>query len=81
MHSDIALPPDVVVRAHELDTVTGRRIRNMALISEEVLINDVHQLMDCAVAVKVFPCLALEFLEDLLSGTIQKHTEMERGKK
>jgi len=47
----------------------------------EALINDVHQLMDCAVAAEVFPCLALEFLEDLLSGAVQKHTEMERGKK
>ena len=47
----------------------------------EALINDVHQLMDCAVTAEVFPCLALEFLEDLLSATVQKHTEMERGKK
>ena len=51
--------------------------RNMC----EALMDDFHQLMDCAVAAKVFPCLALEFLEDLLSGAVQKHTEMERDKK
>jgi hypothetical protein len=48
--SNISVPPDVIVRVHELDTVTGGMARNVC----EALIDDVHQLMGCMVIAKVF---------------------------
>ena len=49
--SGIAFPPDIVVRAHELDAIVRRMMRHMC----EPLSDDIHQLMDSVVTVKVFP--------------------------
>jgi hypothetical protein len=51
VRSGVAFPPDVVLRAHELDAIARRMTRHMC----KPLSNDVYQLMDSAVTAKVFP--------------------------
>ena len=74
MCGDVTLPSDVIVRTHEPDTFARRTMGNIC----EPCIDDVYQLGDCTFPAKVLPRSAFKLPKDLLSGAIQKHTEVER---